>query len=366
MFGIASLFIGKITMKSWLVQTRLVAATAGTIFVAQTSLAAIVLNDGGTTHLEVVVRDTNISMSNQHEHLYPTSLPFLADHTATQGNSNSQAQYDLNQERFVITSSGNRDGRIDSRTNVHTWVYFSVSADTPYRLTGTLTTVDPSAKYVEISATLKDVDSSTILFHNHQASFGVANESFDVGETEGNESNELSGSLTGVLLAGHRYELFHATALYASNSGSPASFNGAFKFSLVQEPTNEPPDCSNATASITTVWPPNNRFVTVNVVGVTDPDGDAVTINIDAIFQDEAVGSGNSAPDGKGIGTNTAQVRAERDGSGNGRVYHIFYTADDGNGGECEGEVTVCVPHDQGQGANCGDGGALYDSTGGP
>ena len=135
---------------------------------------------------------------------------------------------------------------------------------------------------------------------------------------------------------------------------------------FVPEPTNEPPDCTNAAPSVTTIWPPNHKFVSVNVVGATDPDGDPVTITIDAIFQDEPVdsnGNGQHVPDGMGVATNTAQVRAERLGNGNGRVYHIFYTADDGNGGTCSGEVKVCVPHDQGQGANCVDGGAMYNST---
>lgn len=54
-------------------------------------------------------------------------------------------------------------------------------------------------------------------------------------------------------------------------------------------------------------------------------------------------------------------LRAERDGSGNGRVYHVDFTATDAFGAACSGEVTVCVPHDQGQG-DCGDGGALYAS----
>jgi hypothetical protein len=133
---------------------------------------------------------------------------------------------------------------------------------------------------------------------------------------------------------------------------------------------NDPPACNLAQPSVATLWPPNHKFVSINVVGITDPDGDPVSITIDGIFQDEPVdtfGDGNHVPDGMGVGTNTAQVRAERSGTkkvpGDGRVYHIFYTADDGKGGTCSGYVTVCVPHDQGQGMNCVDGGSLYDST---
>lgn len=116
---------------------------------------------------------------------------------------------------------------------------------------------------------------------------------------------------------------------------------------------------SNAQASTTALWPPNNKMVSVTVQGVTDADGDAVSITITSIMQDEKTGK---EADASGVGTDTASVRAERDGKGDGRVYHIFFTADDGNGGVTAGEVTVSVPHDQ-SGKPAVDGGALYDST---
>jgi len=82
--------------------------------------------------------------------------------------------------------------------------------------------------------------------------------------------------------------------------------------------------------------------------GVTDPDGDVVTITVTGITQDEAVnakGSGKTSPDGI-IDGDSAQVRAERTGNGDGRVYEISFTADDGEL-SCHGSVTVGVPHDK-------------------
>jgi hypothetical protein len=99
---------------------------------------------------------------------------------------------------------------------------------------------------------------------------------------------------------------------------------------------------------------------------VTDPDGDdsSITITILSIFQDEPVGKGSSAPDGRGIGTDTAEVRAERDGNGNGRVYHIGFVATYGQGAVCKGVVrTAIVSHDQGGDIDAIDEGPLYDST---
>jgi hypothetical protein len=120
------------------------------------------------------------------------------------------------------------------------------------------------------------------------------------------------------------------------------------------QPANELPDCSDAAPSAATIWPPDHRFVPIGITGVTDPDGDDISITIDGIWQDEPVdttGDGSFAPAGRGVGTDTAHLRAERTGGsgknqGNGRVYYVFFTADDGNGGLCSDEALVGVPHD--------------------
>ncbi|HEY9421843.1 MAG TPA: FG-GAP repeat protein [Thermoanaerobaculia bacterium] len=129
-------------------------------------------------------------------------------------------------------------------------------------------------------------------------------------------------------------------------------------------PENLPPDCSGASPSVTGVWPPNHKLVEVSVQGVTDPDDDPITITVDRIRQDEAtngLGDGNFCPDGTGIGTETAYLRAERSGLGNGRVYTVSFTGSDGRGGTCSGSVTVCVPLFNN--GSCVDDGATVDST---
>ena len=132
---------------------------------------------------------------------------------------------------------------------------------------------------------------------------------------------------------------------------------------------NSNPVCSGATPSRSVLWPPNHAMVPITVGGVTDAEGDTVTTTITGIRQDEVVdgpGDGATRPDGAGVGTGTASVRAERAGTprapGDGRVYHVAFTAADGNGGTCTGTVKVGVPHDQ-RGRAAVDGGPLYDST---
>jgi hypothetical protein len=128
------------------------------------------------------------------------------------------------------------------------------------------------------------------------------------------------------------------------------------------KPPNQPPDCPNARAVPGSLWPANHKMKTISIAGVMDPDGDVVTIEITGVRQDEPVkgtGDGDTSPDAT---LKPLQVRAERAGSGNGRVYHVLFRATDGKGGVTNGEVTVCVPHDQG-GGGCIDDGPRYDST---
>jgi len=125
-----------------------------------------------------------------------------------------------------------------------------------------------------------------------------------------------------------------------------------------------PPDCSAAFASPDSLWAPNHKFMPVSIGGVTDPNSSEVSIFIKGIYQDEALlapDSGHTSPDGQGIGTDTAEVRAERIESGNGRVYYITFAARNDLGGICTGTVQVGVPVKK-NGTAVGDG-ALYDST---
>ena len=140
-------------------------------------------------------------------------------------------------------------------------------------------------------------------------------------------------------------------------------------------PCNRDPNCRDAIPSITEIWPPNHKWVDIEILNVIDPDPcDIVSVTITGITQDEPVagsGSGTTFPDGDGIGTSMARLRAERSGLGNGRVYEISFEATDNRGGVCNGAVQVCVPHSMGQtpgdttpGRVCIDGGQSYDSTG--
>jgi len=104
------------------------------------------------------------------------------------------------------------------------------------------------------------------------------------------------------------------------------------------------------------LWPPNHKYEEIDLERVLA--GVTSGIRITSITQDEPC---NGDCDGDGVGTSVAHIRCERDGSGNGRVYKVNYTA---LGGSCSGSLTVAVPHDH-SGRQPVDDGQRYDSTDG-
>jgi hypothetical protein len=146
------------------------------------------------------------------------------------------------------------------------------------------------------------------------------------------------------------------------NAAQPQPAGGVDAFLTVLQ-INRPPDCSAAFASPAFLWPPDGKLVPIAVRGVTDPEGDPVTLTITGVRQDEPLSRGG-APDATGIGTGGVSLRADRAGWGDGRVYHLSFTATDPQGASCRGTVAVCVSHDQGHGGICGDGGGLFSSGG--
>jgi hypothetical protein len=113
---------------------------------------------------------------------------------------------------------------------------------------------------------------------------------------------------------------------------------------------NVPPICTAASTRVD-MWPSNHKERDVTITGVTDPDGGTPRIQFTSILQDEPTdseGQGNTRQDA-GIESNGARawVRAERTGTGDGRVYIIAFIAIDGHDASCSGTVSVGVSHDQ-------------------
>jgi len=154
---------------------------------------------------------------------------------------------------------------------------------------------------------------------------------------------DTNGVLWGLEEGGRLFTINPASGATTVVAGIGNGFEG-----LAISP-NHDPDCSGAIPSLRSLWPANHRLAEVEILGVIDPDGDVTTVTITGITQDEPVdgtGDGDACPDG--IAGGTAQIRAERSATGNGRVYVISFTAEDVHGGRCSGSLTVCLSRDQG------------------
>ena len=70
-----------------------------------------------------------------------------------------------------------------------------------------------------------------------------------------------------------------------------------------------------------------------------------VTVHVFADEDDNGSGDGNRSPDAADIDVGSLQLRGERQGNGDGRVYLIIPEATDGSGNRGFGCCTVAVPH---------------------
>jgi hypothetical protein len=116
-----------------------------------------------------------------------------------------------------------------------TSLYFSPDADVEYALSGIysgsqLTSFGGGLNFL---VGLVDVTTGTTLFDTRQVSFQTPNEIFVLGLQGGDAGNTLTGSLTGMLRAGHVYAFGATGQLLTSASGSA---NGYVTLLFVPEP----------------------------------------------------------------------------------------------------------------------------------
>ncbi len=113
----------------------------------------------------------------------------------------------------------------------------------------------------------------------------------------------------------------------------------------------QPPVFKSLTVSPATLWPPNHQMVDVTVSAeVVDLIDRAPTARIVSVSSSEPIdgtGDGDTSPDWEITGDLTLKLRAERSGTGSGRVYTITVEARDYSGNTTLEIVAVIVPKNQ-------------------
>jgi hypothetical protein len=130
------------------------------------------------------------------------------------------------------------------------------------------------------------------------------------------------------------------------NSGNTNSCS-----SVVKVVDTTPPVISSVSVSSSVLWPPNHKFVPVTLSVTTQDTCDPnPACTLSAISSSELAsggGSGNTSPDFVITGALSANLRAERDGTGSGRTYTLTVECRDHSNNTSTANTTVFVPHNQ-------------------
>jgi hypothetical protein len=113
---------------------------------------------------------------------------------------------------------------------------------------------------------------------------------------------------------------------------------------FVYPPSGTPPAITSLTVDPEVLWPPNHKMVAVSlqVTATGDPSPEC---RIDSTTSNEP-GTVPGEDDWVVTGSLTMDLRAERNGAGNGRVYTINVTCTNASGAASR-TISVSVPHNQ-------------------
>ena len=107
------------------------------------------------------------------------------------------------------------------------------------------------------------------------------------------------------------------------------------------------------TASPDSLWPPNHKYRDVETtISVTDADSNATVslVSVTSNEPDNGPGDGNTVDDIVIVDDTHFELRAERAGGGDGRIYTITYEVTDACGNTTIASATVTVPKSKGKG----------------
>lgn len=127
--------------------------------------------------------------------------------------------------------------------------------------------------------------------------------------------------------------------------------NSASNTAVVTVVDNLPPIITSVIPGKEYLWPPDHKMheIDITIVSTENCPGNGVTCKVISVSSNEPVndqGDGDTSPDWQITGDNKVNLRAERSGKGDCRIYTITVECTDGSGNKSQGTTTVKVAHD--------------------
>jgi hypothetical protein len=182
-------------------------------------------------------------------------LPYLNTQTTSGPTYHSTDTYDFDSDHFLFL--------IDQARGTDGWgfalssaiVNFTVTADTPYAATGHYYVQDNDLTQpgkVFYDTYLADLTAgSFFFFQSYDESLHTPDVMFELGDNQGDTTNIVYGSFSGMLAANHEYQLFHCYYIQSilSPTDGGATATGTLLLNLAS-PENAPPVAPLPAASV--------------------------------------------------------------------------------------------------------------------
>jgi hypothetical protein len=125
-----------------------------------------------------------------------------------------------------------------------------------------------------------------------------------------------------------------------------ASNVSSCSYDVTVEENNRPPDITDISVTPASLWPPNHKMQDVNV-NYTVSSACQTQCRLEVTSNEPVLGTGtgDTSPDWEIIDSNSLKLRAERAGTGNGRIYTISIICSDNLGNTNTVSTEVIVPH---------------------
>jgi hypothetical protein len=233
-------------------------------------------------------------------------------------------------------------------------ITLSQSPAAPYALGATLVTLtatDADGLYTSCQATVTVEDHEPPVLSNVPAPIQVEQTALDGTPVNVPLPTGMDNCATPVVVTSDAPAVFPLGMTTVTFTATDGSGNTSHAQTTVTVVDTTPPDIHSVTANPASLWSPNHKLrpvaVSVDVSDICDAEPACQIVSVASSEPLNGRGDGNTATDWHITGDLALEIRAERSGRGDGRVYTIEVRCTDDSGNSSMKSVDVTVAHDQ-------------------